>query len=234
MLICDRNSRKPVFYDHVANVTTDGLRPIEIVRINPVEGCGTGSASWNCSTATRRSPTCSSTAGTSANPALVAWTLWTPTNTLEGDRDPNLRMNWGGTYTKKAGMKAEDVLETIYLNDIKFEQVHMMIQFFMQLAYNESGVSSANDDSGGRHAVGQARDRNFGGSEERRRTLPTRRGRPSRAAQSRAESRDQRHPRTSTPMRCTSTGGRNPRHRPHHARRGARPSLQRRRSNSPR
>ncbi len=38
MLIADRNSQAPIFYDHVANVTTDGLRPIEIVRINPCEG----------------------------------------------------------------------------------------------------------------------------------------------------------------------------------------------------
>ena len=44
MLIADRTTRSPVFYDHVANVTTDGLRPIEIVRINPVEGRWYGQA----------------------------------------------------------------------------------------------------------------------------------------------------------------------------------------------
>jgi hypothetical protein len=45
MLIADRQTRQPIFYDHVANVTTDGLRPIEIVRINPVEGRGLATAS---------------------------------------------------------------------------------------------------------------------------------------------------------------------------------------------
>lgn len=146
MLICDRNSRKPVFYDHVANVTTDGLRPIEIVRINPVEGrwYGLGIMELFDSYQTITDLLVNRWNFSQSRSGRVD--LWTPTNTLEGDRDPNLRMNWGGTYTKKAGMKAEDVLETIYLNDIKFEQVHMMIQFFMQLAYNESGVSSANDD----------------------------------------------------------------------------------------
>ena len=146
LLIADRNSQTPIFYDHVANLTVDGLRPIEIIRVNPIEDRWYGMGivelfesyqivtdllvnRWNFS---------------QSRSGRVD--LWTPTNTLEGDRDPNLRMNWGGTYTKKPGMKAEDVLETIYLNDTKFEAIHEMIQFFMQLAMNESGVSNANDD----------------------------------------------------------------------------------------
>ena len=146
MLIADRKNQIPIFYDHVANVTTDGLRPIEIIRINPIEGRWYGMGiielfesyqivtdllvnRWNFS---------------QSRSGRVD--LWTPTNTLEGDRDQNLKMNWGGTYTKKPGMKAEDVLETVYLNDTKFEAIHEMIQFFMQLAMNESGVTNANDD----------------------------------------------------------------------------------------
>ncbi len=145
MLIADRTTKAPIFYDHVANVTTDGLRPIEIVRINPVRGRWYGIGiiekfepyqtlvdllvnRWNYS---------QSRAG--------RVDFWTPTNTLEGDRDPSLKMNWGGTYTKKSGMKLEDVLESAYLTDIKFDQVHEMIEFFLQLAYNESGVMTAND-----------------------------------------------------------------------------------------
>lgn len=145
MLICDRNTKAPIFYDHVANVTTDGLRPIEIVRINPVEGRWYGLGimekfesyqtiidllvnRWNFS---------QSRAG--------RVDFWNPTSTQEGDRDPSLKMNWGGTYTKKPGMKAEDCLESVYLTDVKFEQIHQMFQFFMQLAVNESGVANAND-----------------------------------------------------------------------------------------
>ena len=146
MLICDVKSRMPVYYDHVANVTTDGLRPIEIVRINPIEGRWYGMGiielfesyqvitdllvnRWNFS---------------QSRSGRVD--LWNPKQTLEGDREPNLKMNWGGTYTKKPGAKAEDILETVYLNDTKFEQIKTMIEFFMQLAMNESGVSNANDD----------------------------------------------------------------------------------------
>lgn len=145
MLICDRNTKAPIFYDHVANVTTDGLRPIEIVRINPVQGRWYGIGiiekfepyqtlidllvnRWNFS---------QSRAG--------RVDFWTPTNTLEGDRDPNLKMNWGGTYTAKTGMKLEDCLKSAYLTDIKFDQIHAQINLWLQLAYNESGVMTAND-----------------------------------------------------------------------------------------
>lgn len=145
MLIADRKTQRPIFYDHVANVTTDGLRPIEIVRINKVEGrwYGVGIMElfesyqtivdllvnrWNFSQS--RSGRCD---------------FWDPTKTQEGDRDPNLKLNWGRTYTKKPGAKMDDILEVRYLTDIKFEQIQTMMQFFMQLAMNESGVTNAND-----------------------------------------------------------------------------------------
>lgn len=145
MLIADRNSRTPIFYDHVANVTTDGLRPIDIVRINPVEGRWYGLGIMELF----------ESYGTITDLLVNRWNFsqsrsgrvdfWTPTNTQEGDMNPNLRMNWGGTYTKKPGMKKEDCLETVYLTDTKFDDIQKMIQFFMQLAYNESGVTTAND-----------------------------------------------------------------------------------------
>lgn len=146
MLICDRQSRAPIYYDHVANVTTDGLRPIEIVRINPIQGRWYGQGIMELFESYQ----------TIVDLLVNRWNFsqsrsgrvdfWTPTYTLEGDRNPSLKMNWGGTYTLKPGMKAEDVLKTIYLNDIKFEQIQKMIQFFIQLLMNESGVSNANDD----------------------------------------------------------------------------------------
>lgn len=146
MLICDRKSQAPIFYDHVANVTTDGLRPVEIVRINPVEGRWYGQGimelfdsfqvqidlmvnRWNLS---------QSRAG--------RVDFWRPTDTLEGDRDPNLKLNWGGTYTAKMGAKVDEILHSVYLNDIKFTDIQTMIQFFLQLLLNESGVANANDD----------------------------------------------------------------------------------------
>jgi hypothetical protein len=72
--------------------------------------------------------------------------FWSPALTLEGDREPNLKMNYGQSYTLKPGVDPEHALKSVYLTDIKFEQVQTMIQFFVQLLMNESGVSNANDD----------------------------------------------------------------------------------------
>jgi hypothetical protein len=146
MLIADRKSKAPIFYDHVANVTTDGLRPIEVVRINPVEGRWYGLGIMELF----------ESYGTITDLLVNRWNFsqsrsgrvdfWTPTNTLEGDRDPALRMNWGASYTLKPNCKAEDTCKPVYLTDTKFDAIHTMIQFFMQLAMNESGVTNANDD----------------------------------------------------------------------------------------
>ncbi len=145
-LIADRNSQAPIFYDHVANITTDGLRPLEVVRINPVEGRWYGMGIMELF----------ESYGTIVDLLTNRWNFsqsragrvdfWTPTNTLEGDRDPSMKMNCGGTYTLKPGMKAEETFKPIYLTDVKFEQVRTMINFFLQLCLNESGVSNANDD----------------------------------------------------------------------------------------
>ena len=146
MLICDRASRAPIFYEHVANMTTDGLRPFEVVRVNPVEGrwYGLGIMELFDSYQTQIDLLVNRWNFSQSRSGRVD--LWTPTNTLEGDANPALKMNWGGTYTKKPGMKKEDVLESVYLTDIKFDQIHTQAQFFIQLLMNESGVSTANDD----------------------------------------------------------------------------------------
>lgn len=145
MLICDKQTRAPIFYDHVANVTTDGLRPLQVVRVNPVEGrwYGVGIMElfesyqaiidllvnrWNFS---------QSRAG--------RVDFWRPTDTQEGDRNPNLQMNFGGTYTVKPGVDPDQVLTSKYLTDIKFDQIERMFTLFFQLLANESGVSNAND-----------------------------------------------------------------------------------------
>lgn len=145
-LIADRNSQAPIYYDHVANMTTDGLRPIEIVRINPVEGRWYGMGIMELF----------ESYGTITDLLVNRWNFsqsragrvdfWRPSDTLEGDRDPGLKMNYGGTYTLKPGVDPEQALKSVYLTDTKFEQIHEMIQFFMQLCMNESGVTNANDD----------------------------------------------------------------------------------------
>ncbi len=145
MLICDKKTQAPIFYDHVANVTTDGLRPIKIVRINPIEGRWYGKGIMELF----------ESYGTIIDLLVNRWNFsqsragridfWKPTDTQEGDRDPNLKLNWGGTYTVKPGMDPEKVLHPVYLTDIKFEQLEKMFSYFQQLLTAEAGVLNAND-----------------------------------------------------------------------------------------
>lgn len=145
MLICDRQTQAPIFYDHVANVTTDGLRPIEIVRAYPVEDRWYGVGIMELF----------ESYGTIIDLLVNRWNFsqsrsgrvdfWRPTDTQEGDSNPNLRMNWGSTYTAKPGVDPEKILHSVYLTDIKFDQLRQMFEFFLQMLTNESGVSNAND-----------------------------------------------------------------------------------------
>ena len=145
MLICDRNSRKPIFYDHVANVTTDGLRPVEIVRVNGIEGRWYGLGIMELFESYQTITDLMVNRWNFENSRSGKVILWSPKNTLEGDRDGNLKMGFGQTYTKKPGMKAEDIVEVVRMEDMKFDQFQTLVQFFMQLAMNESGVTNAND-----------------------------------------------------------------------------------------
>lgn len=145
MLICDKQTRAPIFYDHVANVTTDGLRPIKVVRVNPVEGRWYGVGIMELF----------ESYGSIIDLLVNRWNFsqsragrvdfWRPTDTQEGDRDPNLKMNYGQTYTAKPGVAVDEILHSVYLSDIKFTELHTMFQFFLQLLNAEAGVLTAND-----------------------------------------------------------------------------------------
>lgn len=145
MLVADRQTESPVFYDFVPNVTTDGLRPIEIVRINPVKGRWYGLGIIELFESYQTWVDLMVNRWNQSQSAAGRTDFWDPTATLEGDANPSLQMNRGKSYTLKPGKKAEDALSAVYLNDTKFEQIYRMLQLPMQLAVNESGVANAND-----------------------------------------------------------------------------------------
>jgi hypothetical protein len=145
ILVYDRKNEVPLFYDHVANITPDGKRPFRVVRINPVEGRWHGIGSMEifepiqkiCDLAFNRWNFSQSQAG--------RVDLWRPYNTFEGQSNPNLEMNYGHAYTPLPDKTANDILESIYLEDIKGDDQQRIIEFNLQLAMNMSGVASAND-----------------------------------------------------------------------------------------
>ena len=145
MVLLDRETRKPLYYDYLDRVTPNGKRPFHVVRVNPVDGRWYGNSQvdlfwdmqmfidltmnrWNFSQSTS---------------ARVDF--WNPDAVMEGDGNPHLRMNAGRAYRLKPGRTADDALQSKYLTDIKGADLQNQIEFFLQIATTMSGVSSAND-----------------------------------------------------------------------------------------
>jgi hypothetical protein len=145
MLVMDMTTKTPIFYDYQAAMTADGLRPYFVVVPRPVNGRWYGQGTYEYF------DTYQSTIDLMANrrnrnqSEAGRVTFWNPRNTIEGEADPSLRLNWGKTYTLREQKKPEDALSVIYLEDNKYDKLTEDIQFFLQLALNESGVQTAND-----------------------------------------------------------------------------------------
>lgn len=145
MLVIDRKNRVPIFYDYTANVTPDGLRPFDVVRVNAVDGRWTGVGAMEMFETSQEIVDLLVNRWNFSHSRAARVDFWSPHNTMEGDFNKNLLLNWGGVFTPKPGKTAKDCLETVVLQDVKHEALKNMFEFFMQMAMNESGVSHAND-----------------------------------------------------------------------------------------
>jgi hypothetical protein len=145
ILVYDRKNNIPLFYDHVANVTPDSKRPFRCVRINPVEGRWHGIGSMEIFEPIQKIVDLSFNRWNFSQSSSGRIDLFRPYNTIEGDSNPNLEMNWGGTYTPLPDKTSDDVIETVYLEDIKSDELQNLIEFNLQMAMNMSGVASVND-----------------------------------------------------------------------------------------
>jgi hypothetical protein len=145
MLIADKQTQTPIFYDYVGNVTPDGKRPFVVIRPNRVDGRWYGIGAIEMFETTQEIVDLLVNRWNFSQSRAGRIDFWNPHLTEEGDANPNLELNWGETYTLKAGSKPEDVIHSHYLNDIKHEQIQNMFEFFLQMAMNESGVQHAND-----------------------------------------------------------------------------------------
>jgi hypothetical protein len=135
----------PIAYDYVANFTPDARRPYRCLRINPVAGRIHGQGNVEVFESLQ----------TDADLVFNRWnfsqsssgrvTLWRPHNTVEGDADPALKLNNGGTYTPKPGKTDAEILSYVALPDLKGMDLKTMLEFIMQIALNMSGVTNVND-----------------------------------------------------------------------------------------
>lgn len=145
MLVYDRKTRRPIFYDYLGNITPDGMRPFSVIRPTEVDGRWYGVGAMEMFESTQNIVDLLVNRWNFAMGKSGRVTFWNPEGVTEGDRNPHLKLNDGSTYTLKKGWKAEDVLQYVALPEIKHEAIQNMFEFFLQMAMNESGVQHAND-----------------------------------------------------------------------------------------
>lgn len=146
IVLMDKEGRVPLYYNYVANITDDGLRPIDVVRINPPSGRWHGMGNverfWNLQVHTDLLINRSLYAESKA--ARVDF--WNPHLTVEGQKNPGLRLNWGGTYTvADPQTDPSKILKPVYLENIKSQNLQQMLQIILQMAQNMSAVTNVND-----------------------------------------------------------------------------------------
>lgn len=145
MLVMDLNTDTPIYYNYVANVTDDGLRPFRVVRAKRVENRWYGQGAVEMFEEHQKVVDLMLNRRNRNQSEAGRLTLFHPQNTVEGQNDSSLKLNFGKQYTGVEGKRIEDVVEVAYLDDNKFDRLTEEIEFIMQMAMNESGVSHAND-----------------------------------------------------------------------------------------
>jgi hypothetical protein len=145
VLVVDRETRQPIYYNHAALETPDGKRPFSVVRVNPVDGRWYGVGSMQIFETIQALVDLQFNRWNFSQTRAGRIDLFRAYNTVEGQVNSNLDLNWGGTLTPVEGKSAADVIESVYLNDIKSADLKQLVEFQLQLAMNMSGVSHAND-----------------------------------------------------------------------------------------
>lgn len=145
MVLMDQDGKIPIYYDYTANLTDDGLRPLDVVRINPVTG------RWHGQGNVERFYSLQDQADLLINRAFFAESrgarvdFWNPAATVEGRSNPNLELNWGGTYRLEDGKTAADALSPVYLTNIKNDNLKNLLETVLQTMQAMSAVSNVND-----------------------------------------------------------------------------------------
>lgn len=145
IVLIDRKSRRPIYYNFVANETPDGERPLDVVTVQEVDDRWYGQGVMEMFESTQTIMDLLVNRWNYSQSKSGRVDFWDPSKVIEGDRNPNLVLNWGQTYTAKAGVDVDKILRSVYLNDVKFDALQNMFQFFQQMAMNESGVMNSND-----------------------------------------------------------------------------------------
>lgn len=145
MVLTDPDGKIPVYYDYTNNLTADGQRPFDVIRINPVQGRWHGQGQVEKYYALQDSCDLLVNRAMFAESRAARVDFWDPSKTVEGQANPNMELNWGGTYRLKPGATASDVLTSVYLTNIKSANLKDLLQLVMQTMQAMSAVTNVND-----------------------------------------------------------------------------------------
>jgi len=144
MLVIDRRNQAPVFYEYTANVTLRGLRPFDVIRPMDVDGRWYGMGAMEYFDPEQSFIDLQLNRKNFRESAAGRTTFWAPHATLEGQRDPALKLNHGKTYTLREGYKAADALSYVTLPE-DTSDLSELIELFMQFMQIKSGVVNGAD-----------------------------------------------------------------------------------------
>jgi len=144
MLVLDKKRKAPIYYEYLANVTVRGLRPFYVWRPQGVDGFWWGIGSMELFDPEQEFIDLQVNRHNFATSKSGTITFWDAQGTVEGNRDPNLKLGHGKTYTLRDGKKAEEVLAFKQLPTDQ-ENLQYLIDLFMQLMQLKSGKINPGD-----------------------------------------------------------------------------------------
>ena len=143
IVIIDRKTKEPIWYDYLAPYTPDGRRPFKVNRINPVRNRWYGLGCYEMF----------------ENPQAFIETVFNRINAREGRAgrvdfwDPDavetngtndLVLNWGNSYKLRRGRTVGEALQTVQLPEYS-KGLYQMMEFVLQAKQLETGIVSAGD-----------------------------------------------------------------------------------------
>lgn len=142
MVLTDAEGLAPIYYNYAGNVTHDGNRPFDVLRINPVTnrwyGMGNVEKFWDLQ----------STADLILNRAFFAQSRAGRIDFVQKDAIVSgdiHSVNWGGTVELAPGKTAADAFTSVYLADNKSDTLRGMLEIILQAAQSMSAVTNVND-----------------------------------------------------------------------------------------
>lgn len=144
MLVLDRRNNAPIYYEYEANVTIRGIRPFRVWRSMPVDQRWYGMGAMELFDPEQEFIDLQINRYNFAKSKAGRIDFWNPAATLEGQRDPNLKLNHGKTYTLRDGKKKEDAYD---FAEVPFDgkELSYLINLFMQMMQLKSGVVNSGD-----------------------------------------------------------------------------------------